>query len=89
MTKIILDTVVCGDGLDVMRGMPAKSVDLVMGSPPYANKGERYGTGKKWKTLDWVDWMYRFTVEAIRIARNIVVWVVNGSIVKGHYEAAV
>ena len=35
-------TVIHGDCLDVLRRMPAKSVDLVFTSPPYPLKTERY-----------------------------------------------
>ncbi len=35
MLEDIIDTVICGDCLEVMRDMPDKSVDLVLTDPPY------------------------------------------------------
>jgi adenine-specific DNA methylase len=31
----ILDSVICGDNCEILAGMPAESVDLVVTSPPY------------------------------------------------------
>ena len=39
-----LNRVICGDCLEVMRGIPDKSVDLVLTSPPY-NLGNGHHTG--------------------------------------------
>ena len=39
-----MNDVICGDCLDVMSGMPAGSVDLVVTSPPYADRRKKqYG----------------------------------------------
>ena len=55
-----------GDCLTLMRTEPANSVDLVLGSPPYAEKGERYqGRPTRRKTPDWIDWMLDVTAKAI------------------------
>jgi len=40
-----LDKIICGDCLDVMRGLPDKSVDLVLTDPPYGI-GEAKGKNK-------------------------------------------
>lgn len=79
------------DCIDEMRNrMAAKSVDLVIGSPPYALKGRRYaGSGTRWPVNDWIEWMTEVTQESLVIARNVVVWVVNGSIKGGAYQPAV
>jgi len=78
------------DCLDHMRAMPSKSVDLVLGSPPYAEKGERYVDGGcgKMPTRDWVRWMMEVTREAVRVSRNVVVWVANGAVRGGSYFPA-
>jgi site-specific DNA-methyltransferase (adenine-specific) len=39
-----LNNVICGDCLEVMKGIPDKSVDLVLTSPPY-NLGNNHHTG--------------------------------------------
>jgi site-specific DNA-methyltransferase (adenine-specific) len=86
--------VIHGDCLDVMMAIARgehigrNSVDLVIGSPPYAEKGERYGRSKKWPTDDWIEWMLHVTVAATRVATNTVVWVVNGAVKDGAYLPA-
>ena len=78
-----------GDCIELMEAMPLDSVDLVIGSPPYAEKGERYiGGAKKWKTEDWVDWMSRVTCSALRVTKGYVFWVVNGAVRQGRYLPA-
>ena len=77
------------DCMDWLRDHPAQSVDLVFGSPPYAEKGERYGTGsRKWSTEDWVEWMLDITVEAVRLSKGYVVWIANGAVRRGKYLPA-
>ncbi len=39
-----INKIICGDCLDVMKGIPDKSVDLVLTSPPY-NLGDNHHTG--------------------------------------------
>lgn len=78
-----------GDCLTIMRGMESASVDLVIGSPPYAGKGQRYIRGRKtWEPQDWVNFMLDCTREATRLSRGYVFWVVNGFVRGGHYHAA-
>jgi DNA modification methylase len=78
-----------GDVRELFQSMPAKSVDLVIGSPPYPGKGERYGRGsKKWPPDEWTAWMEQVTIDALRVTKNIVVWVVNGGVQQGRYQAA-
>lgn len=78
----------CADALDFIRSNPDDYYDLIIGSPPYAEKGERYGTSKKWKTADWVDWMLDITIEACRVTREYVVWVANGAVRQRRYLPA-
>lgn len=80
--------IILGDCLEVMRGLPSDSVDLVIGSPPYPEKGERYGKSSPWPTPKWINWMAGVTQDALRVSRNVVVWVVNGSVRDGQYLPA-
>ncbi len=80
--------IVTADCLEFITTRPSQSVDLVIGSPPYAEKGERYGGTKPWATSDWIDWMLPVTAEAVRVTRNCVVWVVNGAVRDGRYLPA-
>ena len=50
----LLNTIICGDALEVMRRMPSGSVDLVITSPPYnirnsTGNGLKNGSGGKWE----------------------------------------
>lgn len=75
-----------GDCVEVMADFPPASIDLVFGSPPYAEKGERYiGGAKKWTTDDWVTWMLEVTTAALRVSKGYVMWVANGSVRKSRY----
>jgi hypothetical protein len=63
---------------DVRRiPLPDRSVDLVLGSPPYCN-ARTYGIGAQRRCYEWVSWMLDATDEALRVARNCVVWIAGG-----------
>jgi hypothetical protein len=63
--------------------LPDRSVDLVLGSPPYRKArlyleaGRNLGIARD--TEDWIDWMLRVTTEALRVSRGAVIWVAAGS----------
>src|SRR5262245_50833731 len=81
--------VIHADCLEWMKAQDSDSVHLVVGSPPYAEKGERYiGGAKKWTTPEWVDWMLAVTTEAVRLSSGYVFWVVNGAVRLGRYHPA-
>lgn len=70
--------------------LPDRSVDLVFGSPPYPEKGERYGdSARRWPSAEWARWMVDATREALRVSRGPVCWVVNGAVRDGRYLPAV
>lgn len=79
------------DALEWMQARPTASVDLVLGSPPYALKGDRYSDGdaQSWDVDPWVEWMTSVTLQAVRIARRQVVWVLNGPTRNGQYHPVV
>ena len=54
-----------------------KSVDLVIGSPPYMD-ARTYGIGAQRGCVEWVEWMLGVTTEALRVSRGAVVWVMAG-----------
>lgn len=59
--------IVLGDSLDIMRKMPAGSVDLVVTSPPY-NIGMQYrSVGDSRPRMEYLDWMEEIAVEIRRI----------------------
>lgn len=55
-----LDTIICGDCIDVMESIPTNSIDLIITSPPYNLKnstgnGMKDGRGGKWKNARLVE----------------------------------
>lgn len=83
-----INQILLGDCIEQMNLLPEKCADVVIGSPPYAEKGKRYGEHWSMPTEKWVPWMVDVTTAAVRITRNVVVWVVNGSVKDGRYLPA-
>jgi hypothetical protein len=54
-----------------------RSVDLVLGSPPYLD-ARTYGIGAQRDCAEWIDWMLAVTAEACRVSRGLVLWVCAG-----------
>ena len=80
-----INKIICGDCLEVMKGIPDKSIDLVLTSPPY-NLGNNHHTGNK-KTQcyddDFPEIIYQETQieilkECVRVLRD------KGSILYNH-----
>lgn len=67
----------CGDCLELMRWLPADSVDLVLGSPPYEDC-RTYGIDFNLKGQSWVDWMVQVFTEARRVSTGLVAMVLQG-----------
>lgn len=76
-----------GDCLELMKAMPADSVDLVFCSPPY-EAARTYGIDFKLKGQDWVDWSVARFVECVRVCRGMVCWVVEGQTRQFRWSAA-
>jgi DNA modification methylase len=72
----ILDTVICGDNCEILAGMPAESVDLVVTSPPYDDL-RTYG-GHSWD-------FPRLAGELTRVLKpgGVIVWVVADATING------
>ena len=71
--------IVQSDVLEFLRAQPDRSVDLIVGSPPYDSKARRYGTGKNLRGQEWVDWMFEVFQESLRVSKGLVAYVVDGS----------
>lgn len=65
-----------------------RSVDLVLGSPPYCD-ARTYGIDAQRDVFEWVDWMLRVTEEALRVTRGAVIWVAAGVTRERRYQPAV
>jgi DNA modification methylase len=72
----LLNTIHCGDCLDLMREMPDKSVDLTVTSPPYDNLREYKGYSFKFE--DTAKELFRITKDG-----GVVVWVVGDATING------
>jgi hypothetical protein len=66
-----------GDCVALMNAMPAGSVDLVFGSPPYED-ARTYGIDFKLKGQAWVDWMVDVFRASLHVSRGLVAFVVEG-----------
>lgn len=69
-----------------------RSVDLVIGSPPYVDArlyledGVDLGIARKCDA--WIEWMLGVTAEALRVSRGLVLWVVAGKTDDWNYQPA-
>lgn len=70
-----------GDCVKIMNALPAKSVDLIIGSPPYENARLYLENGKDLgialDTEAWVKWMIEVFRASLRICKGIVAYVVG------------
>jgi DNA modification methylase len=73
----VINTIIRGDCLEVMRSLPSDSVNLVFTSPPY-EAARTYGIGFKLKGQDWVDWLVERTNEMARCCNGLTSLVVEG-----------
>ena len=65
--------VIQADCLDWMKQQPDDCFDLIIGSPPYAEKGHRYKDHRQTLKSDgWIRWMLDITTEAVRISSGMV-----------------
>jgi len=88
---IMSHQIIQGDCLEIMRQLPADSVDLVFGSPPYEQARLYLENGKDMKiarnTEDWVAWMVEVFKESLRVCTGLVAFVVNGQTRKFRWSA--
>ncbi len=65
--SIELDTVICGDSLEVLRRMPDESVNLIITSPPYADQRKKIYGGVH--PDEYVEWILPITAELKRVLK--------------------
>jgi ParB family chromosome partitioning protein len=70
-------SVVQANVLDFLGSLPADSVDLVFGSPPYED-ARTYGIDFSLSGQDWVDWMIEVYRASLRVCTGLVAFVVEG-----------
>jgi DNA modification methylase len=71
-----VNQIICGDCLEVMKGLPDKCIDLTVTSPPYDNL--RTYKGFTWDFEGIAKELYRVTKQG-----GVVVWVVGDATIKG------
>ncbi len=74
------------DCLEWMRAQPDDCVDLVLCSPPY-EAARTYGIDFTLKGQEFVDWCIERYIEALRICRGLVAWVIEGQTRQYRYSA--
>ncbi len=84
--ELPINKIVCGDCLEILRGMDDSSVDLIFCSPPYEDV-RTYDIGFKLKGQEWVDWAFERYVECVRVSRGLVAWIVEGKTKQFRYSA--
>ncbi len=58
--KIPINSVVCGDSLELLRSVPGESIDLILTDPPYA-LGKNFGNDSDFlKGKDFLDWTFEW-----------------------------
>src|SRR5579862_8654530 len=58
----------CGDSLELLRGLPDESINLVMTSPPFALQRQKaYGNKDQ---AEYIDWLAQFAREVRRVLRQ-------------------
>ena len=76
----------CADCLTFCDTYPDNAFDLVIGSPPYHGKMNRYGSTKQKMTdVEWAEWMTRCVLNFVRVCKGPVIIVANGCVQKGKY----
>lgn len=79
--KIPLNSIICGDALEVLKTFPSESVDLIVTSPPYADR--RVKTYGGIPPDDYVSWFMPIADELHRVLKR------DGSFVLNIKEKAV
>jgi len=75
-TEVPLNKIICGDAIEVMQGLPADCVDLVVTSPPYDDM--RSYNGYSFNFEGMVKGLFRVIKKG-----GVVVWVVGDQTIKG------
>ncbi len=79
---------ITGDCLEVMRGMPERSVRLTLTSPPYED-ARTYGLGFKLRGMAWVDWMIPMVLEMARVTDGLVLINAAGKVRQFSYSPVI
>ncbi len=78
-----LASLVHGDVCDV--DVSSFKPSLVIGSPPYTMKGNRYDGSGNMRPAEWLAFMRQVTFRMLQCSSGFVVWIVNGPVKNGEY----
>jgi len=68
-SKLPLDSIICGDAIEVMRKIKDNSVDLTFADPPF-NLNKKYGNYNDKKAgAEYIDWCKKWLTEMVRITK--------------------
>ncbi len=62
---LTVNQIICGDCLEVMKGLPEKSINLIVADPPY-----NIGKAKWDKIKNYIDWMGAVFLECQRVLKD-------------------
>ena len=87
MSILPLDEIICGDSIEVLKGLPDNSIDMVVTSPPYDTLRSYQDLVDDLKQ-EYNGYSFPFEGIAQQLARvvkkgGIVVWVVGDAVIKG------
>lgn len=77
ITELPINEIICGNAVEIMRGLPENSIDLTVTSPPYDQL--RHYNGYEFNFFMIAEGLYRITKSG-----GIVVWVVGDKIKNGN-----
>ena len=68
----IVDKVICGDAIDVLKRIPSNSIDLVITSPPYYKQREygRRGIGNEETVEEYIENLMKVFTECVRVTKS-------------------
>ena len=70
-----LNSIICGDCLDILKTIPDNSIDLIITSPPYADNRKRTYGGVS--TKDYVQWFLPRSKEFLRVLKPSGTFILN------------
>lgn len=70
-----LDSIICGDSLEVLRTFPSEFVDLIVTSPPYSDKRKKSYGGKH--PDKYVQWFLPIAAELRRVLKPTGTFILN------------
>ena len=73
--QLPIDSIICGDCLNVLHTMPDESIDLIFTSPPYADNRKKTYQGVP--TKQYVDWFLPISLELRRVLKQDGSFVLN------------